>query len=79
MADGAIAKVVEHGIVFPTAGVMARATSFPAISVGCIMAGGAIGVFSRMLEIDPGPIDRAVAFGALTNVVRHGFFIQVAL
>ena len=79
MADGAIAKVVEHGVVFPTIRVVAGAASIASVCMRRIMAGGAIAIFSRMLKIDPGPVGRAVAFGALTNIVRHGFFVQVAL
>ena len=36
-------------------------------------------MFSGVFEIDPGPVNRAVTFGTLPNIVRRGFFIQVAL
>lgn len=61
VADRAIAEIVEHCIVFPAGGVVARATCFPAVGVRRIMAGGAIRCLSRMLEIDPGPVHSAMA------------------
>ena len=36
-------------------------------------------MFFGVFEIDPGPVNRAVTFGTLPDIVRHGFFVQVAL